>query len=185
MPLSTLTAVLLTVAALFTVTLVVLIVRRRRRLPSARLNKCCSDLLHQVLIPTGKEGEEAEIQLEYALLCPRGIVIINLKDIAGNVFGSDAMKEWAVITGKSRFGFSNPQYGLFDRIAAVKALLPGVPVTGFIAFGSQASFTKGIPSHVIKFDELVAELTQELAQSDAPAYTDAWDKLKLAATPAL
>ena len=189
MPLSTLTALLLGLAALLAMILAVLMVRRRSRLPAVKLNKCSRELLHQVLIPTGKQGEEAEIQLEYLLLCPRGIVVLNLKDIAGNVFGSDAMQEWAVITGKSRFGFSNPQDGLYDRIAAVKALLPEVPVTGFIAFGRSASFTKGIPSHVVNFDELVDELaqemTQEIVKSKVIAYHDEWEKLKAVATPAL
>lgn len=182
MSLTTLTAVLLGVAVLLAVVLIASILRRRSRLPGVRLKKCSHELMHQVLIPTGKPGEEAEIQLEYVLLCPRGIVVLNLKDIAGNVFGSDAMQEWAVITGKSRFGFSNPQDGLYDRIAAVKALLPDVPVSGFIAFGQQASFTKGIPSHVIKFDDLVTELMQELTTSDTVAYRDGWQKLQAAAT---
>ena len=179
MPAVSLTSVLLGVAALLLVVVVWLVWRRRRQLPEARLRRCCAELMSQVLIPTGKDGEEAEIHLEYALLCSRGIVVLNLKHIIGNVFGSDAMQEWAVLTGKSRFGFANPQDGLYDRVAAVKALLPGdIPVRGYIAFGKQARFTKGVPSHVVMFDELIAQLEADASQGVSDNYRSAWEKLR-------
>jgi len=177
MVISTLTLALLAVALLLAAGLAFMIYRRRRRSPQNRLGKCSVDLLSQVLLPN---DEDSQIHLEFLLLCPRGVVVLNLKNVAGNVFGSDAMQEWAVITGKSRFGFRNPQDGLFDRVAAVKRLLPDtVPVHGYIAFGRQAVFTKGIPSHVVMFEELVTELQQEFDQKgDTNYHHDAWNKLK-------
>ena len=182
MVISTLTIALLATALLLAVGLAFMIYRRRSRLPKNRLAKCSLDLLTQVLLPN---DDDSQIHLEYLLLCPRGIVVLNLKNVAGNVFGSDAMQEWAVITGKSRFGFRNPQDGLFDRVAAVKRLLPdNVPVHGYIAFGRQAQFTKGIPSHAVMFEELVTELQQELAQTDnTDLHRGAWERLKAAAMP--
>ncbi len=186
MPAISLTSVLSGLLILLLVALAWLIWRRRRQLPEARLRRNCSDLMSQILIPTGKDGEEAEIHLEYALLCPRGIVVLNLKHIRGNVFGSDTMQEWAVLTGKSRFGFPNPQDGLYDRVAAVTALLPdGIPVHGYIAFGKQALFTKGVPSHVVMFDELIAELAKEAAQAVPSTYHSAWEQLRNAARNAI
>lgn len=182
MAIPALTLALLAVALLLAVGLAYLIHRRRSRLPQNRLAKCSVDLLSQVLLPNDDDGQ---IHLEYLLLSPRGIIVLNLKNVAGNVFGSDAMQEWAVLTGKSRFGFRNPQDGLFDRVAAVKRLVPDtVPVHGYIAFGQQARFTKGIPSHTVMFEELVAELQQELAHTnDAGLPRDAWEKLKAVAMP--
>ena len=95
------------------------------------------------------------------------------------------MQEWAVLTGKSRRGFPNPQDALYDRLAAVRRLVPDVPVHGYIAFTGNAEFTKGVPSHVVLFDELTQELEKEYAQPTAvEAYLPAWETLKSRTTAA-
>lgn len=130
------------------------------------------------------DGEGGEIHIENALLCKRGIVLVSIKDVRGNVFGSDTMDEWAVITGKRRFTFSNPQVGLYDRTAAIKRLVPDVPVEGHIAFTDDAAFTKGYPRHVVPLSVLLANLEQEHGQQDATpdAFWPSWEKLRAAAT---
>lgn len=176
-------AVLLVAVAVFlVVALIVIVSRRRSRRPVARLAAGSRELLNNILVP---DGEGGQIQIEYALLCARGIVVLNLKEVDGNVFGSDSMQEWAVISDKARFGFRNPQDGLYDRVAAVRRLLPDVPVHGYIAFTGKAQFTKGVPSHVVLFDELVTELQQEHARQTAvDAYFPAWETLKASAQSA-
>jgi len=159
--------------------LALVIYRRRKASLKARLQGCCVALLQDVLIP---DGEEGEIHIEYALLCPRGVVLLNLKNIAGNVFGSDTMEEWTVITGKSRYTFINPQQGLYDRLAAMRRMLPDVPVHGYIGFPGSAEFNKGTPSHVVMFDQLISELQEESSKGEAvDAYWPAWEKLKAGA----
>lgn len=161
--------------------LAVWLYRRRNASLEFRLKKCSAALLENILVADG-DSEGGEIHLEYALLCPRGVVLLNLKDITGNVFGSDSMEEWTVITGKSRYTFANPQHGLYDRLAAVRRLLPDVPVEGHIAFPRSAEFNKGKPAHVIMFDDLIAELQAESAKSEAvDAYWPAWETLKAGA----
>lgn len=174
-----LVAVLLLLLAI----LFVLVGRRRSRDPVARLRKASRELISNIVIP---DGEGGQIHIEYALLCPRGIVILNIKDVAGNIFGSDRMSEWAVISEKKRYGINNPQPGLFDRTAATKRLLPDLPVHGYIAFTANAKFTKGIPSHVVQFDDLVAELEKELISQPAAleAFWPGWEKLKKQAVAA-
>ncbi len=156
--------------------LALVIYRRRTGTVEARLKDCCVSVLQNVLIP---DGEEGEIHIEYALLCTRGVVVLNLKEIAGNVFGSDSMQEWTVITGKSRYTFMNPQQGLYDRLAAVRRLLPDIPVHGYVGFPDSAKFTKGRPSHVVMVDELITELQAESTPGNAiDAYWPAWETLK-------
>lgn len=183
MQLTELSITLLIAAVLLGALLTVLIRRRKSAKPAAQLRKACREMLTQVYLP---DGEDGQIHIEYLLLCPRGVVVINVKEVSGNVFGSDAMTEWAVITPAGRSGIRNPQDGLFDRLAAVKRLVPDVPVEGFIAFTPSATFTKGIPSHVAMFDDLVAELQQEYAQTSAAydAFLPGWDALKAAAEKA-
>ena len=156
--------------------------RKSEELP-ARLKKVSKAYLADFLIPDGQDGE---IHIEQALLCSRGIVIVDIKDVTGNIFGSDSMDDWTVITGKSRFTFANPQGGLFDRIAAVKHLLPNVPVKGYVAFSEQGKFTKGLPGHVVNLETLIKELTTELKSGSEAldAYWPAWEKLRDAAVVA-
>ena len=129
--------------------------RRAGRSIDSRLQRVSYDLLKQFIIPDGDDGE---IHVEYALLTGRGVVVLDIEEVEGIVFGSDAMEDWTVMSDRRRFTFSNPQHALFDRMAAVKRLLPDVPVTGFVAFTSKAKFSKGQPSNVIDINRLVDEL---------------------------
>jgi hypothetical protein len=154
-----------------------LIFKRKSEEPQARFRKVSKAYLSHFLIPDGQGGE---IHIEHAMLCPRGIVIVDIKDVAGNIFGSDAMQDWTVITGKGRFTFSNPQNGLFDRTAAVAHLLPNLPVKGYVAFTERGKFTKGLPGHVIGLEQLISELAAELKSGSEAmdAYWPAWEKLR-------
>ena len=86
--------------------------------------------------------------------------------------------------GQRRFTFSNPQDGLYDRIAAVKRIATDVPVEGYVAFTDSATFSKGYPQHVVQLSELLLELEAENAQATAipDAFRPSWDLLHAAAT---
>lgn len=150
--------------------------RARRSLPR-RLRQASIDRMSNILVPDGDGGE---IHVQHALLTVRGVVIIDIKEVAGNVFGSDSMQDWTVISDKRRFTFSNPQPALYDRLAAVRRLIPEIPVTGFIAFTHSAEFTKGTPTNVILLDELLDELQAEIKESAAStdAFFAEWTKLR-------
>lgn len=158
-----------------------LVFKRRSSDPRRRFRKASTAFLADFLIP---DGEGGEIHIENALLCKRGIIVVNIKDVAGNVFGSDAMQEWAVITGDSRYTFGNPQDGLYDRTAAVKRIVPDVPVIGYIAFTDAAEFSKGFPKHVVGLSALLDELDKEFSEQNAApdAFFPSWEKLVAAAT---
>jgi hypothetical protein len=177
------TAALTILAILLVVVLFRLVSKRKSSEPQARLRKAAKAMLSGVLIPDGQGGE---ILIENVVLCARGIVVVDIKDIEGNIFGSDAMHDWTVITGKKRFTFANPQPGLYDRTAAVAALVPDVPVFGYIAFTNRGKFTKGRPGHVTDIDTLISELAAETKTSGAAisAFMPAWDTLRDAAVVA-
>jgi len=157
--------------------------QRRRRDIDRRLRDSCRGVLANFVIPDGN-GEE--IQVQYALLTARGILVIDIKDVAGHVFGSEAMQDWTVIADDRRFTFPNPQPGLWDRVAAVKRLTPEAPVVGFVAFAGRAQFTKGQPKSVMLLESLLQELEKEAtaAQSAADGYLTAWERLRQAAIAA-
>lgn len=165
------------VAAALLILIIIIWRWRAGRSLQKRLEQCGVELLSNILIPNGEGGE---IHVEYVLLTRTGVVVIEIRDVEGNVFGSDSMQDWTVISDKRRFTFSNPQPALYDRLAAVRRLIAEIPVTGFIAFTQRAEFTKGRPTNVILLDELLDELQAEI--KDSTASTDSffaeWTKLR-------
>ena len=93
--------------------------RRRDARRVARVTAGSADYLRNVLVPDGNGGD---FHLDFLLLTSRGVVVIDMRDVAGNVFGGDQMTDWTVMDGPRRATFANPQSALYDRIASVKAV---------------------------------------------------------------
>jgi hypothetical protein len=72
------------------------------------------------------------------------------------------MTEWTVMDDARRFTFANPQNGLYDRIAAVKAIVGDagaqVPVEGRVVFTRRAMFPKGLPRWTLSEASLETDL---------------------------
>ncbi len=153
--------------------------RRAARSTIARLRQACDDLLSSVLIPNAETGQ---IHLEYALLTGKGIVVVDVRDVAGNVFGSETMHEWTVLDAGRRFTFPNPLPVLYDRVAAVRRLLPDAPVRGCVVFTAKARFSKGLPPNVMMMDGLIADLVAERNSTTSLAAEEllrqAWSRLR-------
>ena len=154
----------------------------RRKAGGSQLQRVLSDISHDridgLLIPNGDDGE---IQIDHLLLTSQGLLIVDIKDVVGTVFGSDKMQEWTVIAKDRRFTFSNPQPALYDRIAAVRHIVRQVPVAGRIVFLDGATFTKGIPSLVAGIDELQAEFGEadkSAANVKVEAFKPHWDLIR-------
>ena len=49
--------------------------------------------------------------VDFLLLTSLGILVIDLRDVRGNIFGGDQMTEWTVMDGAQRTTFTNPQSG--------------------------------------------------------------------------
>jgi hypothetical protein len=134
--------------------------------------------IEKLVIPSADEGE---IQVDQLLLTSQGLLILEIKDIQGTVFGSDKMSDWAVIAEERRFTFPNPQPALYDRIAAVKQIVREVPVAGRVLFLEGAEFTKGVPSMVCDLDELVREFgepNKDAARFKIEAFKPHWELIR-------
>lgn len=145
------------------------------------LNDIGYDRIDGVLIPNGDDGE---IQIDHLLLTSRGLLVVDIKDVAGTVFGSDKMENWTVIGDKHRFTISNPQPALYDRVAAVRHIVRQVPVEGRLVFLDGAVFTKGIPDMVARIDDLHAEFHEAdkaAAKFKIDAFKPHWDLIRKAA----
>ncbi len=114
--------------------------------------------IEDLVIPSADDGE---IQIDHLVLTAQGLLIVDVKDVNGAVFGSDKMQDWTVISKDHRFTFANPQPALYDRIAAVRQIVRQVPVAGRIVFLDGASFTKGVPGLVSSLDDLMDEFGEK------------------------
>lgn len=151
--------------------------RRAARSVTQRLRRAGDGLLAGFLLPNAEAGA---IHVDFAVLTRQGIVVVIVREATGHVFGSDTMNEWTVLAASRRYTFPNPLPGLYDRIAAVRRVLPETPVRGVVAFTAGAEFSKGSPPDVVMLDTLLAELA---AARESPAAVPAeqlhaaWEKL--------
>ncbi|MGH8497096.1 MAG: nuclease-related domain-containing protein [Gammaproteobacteria bacterium] len=164
--------------------LIVLVLRRRSRHPEREVRRVIktvgAEVASGILLPDGMGGQ---IHIDHLLLTARGLLVLDIKNVAGVIFGSDRMDEWAVIDGDRRYTFRNPQSALYDRVAAVKSLVRDVPVSGRIGFTSNGQFTKGIPAAVV----MLASLEEDFGKAgESSRVTDAfyphWQRVLRAAT---
>ena len=136
------------------------------------------DHIDALIIPSADEGE---IQVDKLVLTSKGLLILEIKNVQGTVFGSDKMQDWTVIAEDRRYTFPNPQPALYDRIAAVRQIVRQVPVAGRILFLDGAEFTKGVPEMVCNLEELVAEFGEpdkSAAKFKIEAFTPHWELIR-------
>ena len=141
------------------------------------------EYLHNVLVP---DGNGAVMHVDYLLLTSRGIVVIDLRDQRGNIFGGDQMTQWTVMNGATRTTFQNPQHALYDRVAAVRALAGELPVEGRILFTRRAKFPKGLPRWTLMVDSLRAEfppVASDAGRAWLERFRGEWQALAAAARP--
>ncbi len=145
------------------------------------LDEIAFERIEKLVIPGADEGE---IQVDHLILTSQGLLILEIKEVEGTVFGSDKMQDWTVISDDRRFTFSNPQPALYDRIAAVRQVVRQVPVAGRILFLDGAEFTKGVPGLVCTLDELAAEFGEpdkKAAKFKIEAFRPHWELINKAA----
>lgn len=157
--------------------------RRREHALHETVTSIAVDHLRDVLLPDGNGGA---VHLDYVLLTTRGLVVLDIRDVRGHVFGSDQMNEWTVMARGRRSTFPNPQGALYDRIAAVRQYVEQANVEGRIVFLRRAMFPKGLPRHTVGIDSLVSEFPlpdRESAERSVAPLRDGWERLRSAARP--
>jgi hypothetical protein len=155
---------------------------RTRKTIDATIASIAYEMLRNVLIPNGNGGH---IHVHYLLLTQRGLLVADLLDLPGAIFGGDQMIEWTVIGKKRRFTFPNPQHTLYDRMAAVRLLTGDVPVEGRVVFTTRSEFPKGKPRNVLRIDDLVNEFppVDKIRGNITAAFGDVWANVKKNAEP--
>jgi hypothetical protein len=133
-------------------------------------------LIRDAVVPDGVGGF---VPVDALVLRDRKLYVLDIRDVAGAVFGSEKMDIWTAM-GKKRYQFNNPIRPMHDRVAAVKYLVPGVEVLPRILFTSRGHFPKGRPEGVQLLEEFAQPLLR--ARTSKPTELDAatqetWDKI--------
>jgi Nuclease-related domain len=178
----------LVVAAAFLVGVLIYLWRayRRRRARAALIGAITAvglEALQDVLVPDGMGGS---MHVDFLLLTTRGVLVIDLRDVAGNIFGGDQMIEWTVMSGSKRSTFHNPQGALYDRVAAVRAFAGELPVEGRLLFTRRGQFPKGLPRWTMMLESLDAEFPPADAETRLALkdrYQPAWEAIREQTVP--
>ena len=156
--------------------------RRARRALLAQMAAVAADFVQDVLLPDGNGGT---FHVDFLLFTGAGIVVADLRDVPGLIYGSDHMDEWTVMDKTRRATFPNPLGPLYDRMAAVRLLAgEGVPVDGRVVFSDRGSFPKGRPKAVTRLGSLARELPPRTAgEAMLTQLQPAWERVKAATQP--
>lgn len=106
-----------------------------------------------------------------------GITLVVSKQYPGKIFCADNIDDWTQMLGLKSYRFKNPLDDLDYQIKAISALIPGVPVNGFLFFDHQATFPKGHPERVIYLDKIPDELKRSNNVKVETSVMSAWKQL--------
>ena len=157
--------------------------RRLQRSPRMVLRRIAHQRLTDVVLPDGVEGE---IHIDHLVLTDRGLLVLELRNASGALFGAESMDEWRVIDGVRRFTFRNPLPALAARLHAVRLLAGEVPVEGRIAFVGTVHFAAGRPPGTATLAEVGTDFQRggEVAEA-SPAgeaeWLETWRRIREAA----
>ena len=138
------------------------------------LDAIAHDRLDDIFLSDGMGGY---IHIDSLLLTNRGLIVVDIKNVAGKLFGAEKMDEWVVMDGKRRHGFRNPLGDLHDRVATVKSHAHDVNVEGYVVFTDEGEFTKGIPAETVMLSDLV-EFVGAKGDDYPQAFDDRWRHLQ-------
>ncbi len=157
--------------------------RRRKGRLEGVLNAIQIASKTDISLPDTNQGQ---IHLEHLVFTAKGLLVLDVKNVSGVVFGSDSMAEWTTIDNAQRFTFRNPQPALLDRVAALKLVARDIPVEGYVVFPAAADFSKGRPTYVVQPDELAeryAKPDRAELERIIDAFSPQWERVVATCEP--
>ena len=102
--------------------------------------------------------ENGSIQIDYVIVSPYGIFVIETKDYSGWIFGDKNRKVWTQsLPNGEKFTFQNPLRQNYAHIKTLQKHLPFIQISSFktiIAFTRFSEFKTKKPFEVIYIDEV-------------------------------
>lgn len=121
-------------------------------------------------------------RIDSAVLTSAGIVCIRSKQVNGIIFANPGDPQWTVIDGVARQQLLNPIIQNDGRVAALRRVLPEMPVFNLVVFTGRTRFSVSPADNVIHVSGLASWLQQFQEQHEsAQNHDDAWLSLRAAA----
>lgn len=172
-------ATAIAVAILAVIILIIVWRLRRHNRDLRQLNRVLKpfvlDRQSNVFVPDAVDGHAWIDQL---VLAQGGVLILDVRRYQGHLFGGENINEWTQLVGMKRSTFSNPLEKMPERVQAIKAIIPDIPVVSRVVFTCMGDFPKGIPEGVSTCDSLQKDLEAFFASRiDADRLQQAWQHL--------
>ncbi|MGH8161297.1 MAG: hypothetical protein ACRESR_03975, partial [Gammaproteobacteria bacterium] len=123
------------------------------------------------------------VHIEWLLLRPDGIHLLETLEGAGQLIAGDVLPDWTQV-GERRFVFPNPLPNLEHKLAAVREQADKVPVACLLVLSDGLEFARARARNVILQAELGEILPPLASHSRIPTvYTEVWNRLLAASRP--
>jgi hypothetical protein len=165
----------------FAIALILLVNRKRLQLLigewriQRRLKKIGCDQIRNLICPDGLDGYYT---IDRLALVQDAILLIAYKPFGGNIYCAERISEWTQVIGKKSFKFENPLFELENQLTALKSLVGGMPLNGFLLFNHSAIFPKGHPDAVLNPDNIPHRFLGANCDPVNPQVQAAWAQLK-------
>jgi len=166
--------------ALILITLLVWVVRKLKfSSPDRRIEKTIkveSQAYTKNLVLS--DGMYDFLFLDYLILMKGNIIALDVHHMDGYIFGGDQIEQWAQVSNGKSTKFKNPLYRVRLVQQQIKQLVKDADVEARVIFGEKASFPKGIPDGVMRFETLRDDLST-LDKNDylAESMSKIWDEI--------
>ena len=133
------------------------------------------DFVHNVTLDN---GVDQYAQFDYIALTQNGVVVIDVKNYSGHIFGAEKIDEWTQIINKKSYKFDNPFFDIEHKLELLKDINKDINITGLILFTDEADFPKGCPDNVISLKDLKTRFAA-VKKRDVPAISlKMWEQIK-------
>lgn len=134
-----------------------------------------ADFIQDAALPDGLEGF---VFIDYMILTPSGILVVDVQNYNGFLFGGEAVDEWTQMIGHQSYKFNNPIPVNQHHVQSVLTHAGDVPVHGRIVFTSLGNFPKGIPVGVSTAGSFKEDVAVNVVGSSIPEiYRQTWNNL--------
>lgn len=140
------------------------------------INKISKYSLRNVVIPDAVEGASL---IDWVMLTPQGILVLNIKTYRGMIFASENIRQWTQVIARRSFTFDNPLQQLEIDVVTIKTLAPGVSVKGYVVFDYDSHFPKGRPKNITTIGEIKQNLKLFKQGEVSEELLEQWNKLTL------
>ena len=124
------------------------------------------------------DGMGRALCIDYLVRNQAGVTVVVVRRYPGVIFAAENMELWVQVLKNGSHKFPNPLPELRMQVAAVKALVPDVPVSGVLLFAHGSRFPKGRPSEVLTIDESPST-ARTTGMGAMPGLEQGWERLRI------